>query len=171
MFEIDPGFPSDIRKTKICSVRRGQNKRSRQQQKTDERNQFHLISIKSRWLTCPSRCFALKSNKVLAIRLCRRMCGGGCAPPTTARLLPGYAPGPGFVLPFYWAKGRTRGIARNEQAPLPGHSHRLISGGKAESASTVDFLGQSPFVLRGCLVLSECDSAFMNCAFQSKRRY
>ena len=40
------------------------------------------------------------------------MCGGGYAPPTAARLFPGYAPGSGLALWIYWAKGRTKGIAQ-----------------------------------------------------------
>ncbi|MGI8898553.1 MAG: hypothetical protein ACR2IB_09195 [Pyrinomonadaceae bacterium] len=45
-------------------------------------------------------------------RLCRRMCGGGFAPPGNHSAIVGYA----LVraLPSYrsnWAKGRTRGIA------------------------------------------------------------
>jgi len=46
------------------------------------------------------------------------MCGGGCAPPTAAGLIRGYAPGSGFALQTYWAKGRPRGIAQTQKARL-----------------------------------------------------
>jgi len=46
------------------------------------------------------------------IRLCRRMCGGGFAPPTEAQLLKGYAHGPGLAHRF-------------GQGPRPGHSPDL----------------------------------------------
>ena len=68
------------------------------------------------------------------------MCGGGYAPPTAARLFPGYALGSGLALRIYWAKGRTKGIAQNVKGTsTAGHSHRRTSGGKAEPDLAHDF--------------------------------
>jgi len=36
----------------------------------------------------------------------------GAVPDNRARLLPGYALGPGFARRIYWAKGRTKGLAQ-----------------------------------------------------------
>ena len=55
-----------------------------------------------------------------AVRLCRRMCGGGYAPPIAARLFPGYAPGSGLALRTYCAKGPTKGIAQKCKRQLYG---------------------------------------------------
>ena len=52
----------------------------------------------------------------------------------------GYALGTGLALQIYWANGRTKGIAQNIKGTLTaGQSHRLTSGGKAESALGGDF--------------------------------
>jgi hypothetical protein len=59
--------------------------------------------------------FASKVVK-LFFRLCHRMCGGGYAPPIAARLFGGLCPWFGLSPLIYWAKGRTKGIARNERA-------------------------------------------------------
>ena len=68
------------------------------------------------------------------------MCGGGYAPPTAARLIPGYALGPGLALRIYWAKGRTKGRSPNVKSiSTAGHSHRRTSGGKAEAALAENF--------------------------------
>ena len=42
----------------------------------------------------------------LVVRLGRRMCGGGYAPPAAAILIPGYALGSGLALTDYWDEGR-----------------------------------------------------------------
>src|SRR5437899_173298 len=68
------------------------------------------------------------------------MCGGGYAPPTTARLFAGYALGSGLALHII----RPEGIAQNVKGtPTAGHSHRRTSGGKAAAALTGGPLGQS----------------------------
>jgi len=62
------------------------------------------------------------------------MCGGGDAPPTAARLFPGYARGFGLSPSAFWAKVRTKGVAQKcKGSATVGHSHRLTSGGKAEA--------------------------------------
>jgi hypothetical protein len=61
-------------------------------------------------------------------------------PAETGQIIPGYAPGSGLALRIYWAKGRTKGIAQKWKATsTAGHSHRLTSGGKAESRGPNDF--------------------------------
>ena len=40
--------------------------------------------------------------------------------PQLSRFFPGYAPGPGFALRIYWARGRTKGTAQNAKRHLYG---------------------------------------------------
>src|SRR5882724_5040250 len=50
---------------------------------------------------------------------CRRMCGGGYAPPMAARLFPGYAPGPGLALRIYLGRRPHQGRSpKVKKAPL-----------------------------------------------------
>jgi hypothetical protein len=68
------------------------------------------------------------------------MCGGGYAPPTVARLLPGYAPLSGLALRIYLAKDLTKGVAQKcKGTSSAGPSHRRTSGGKAETPPTEHF--------------------------------
>ena len=57
-----------------------------------------------RWFCLPiskAEKLCLKCHGPRWVRLCRLMCGGGCAPPIAARLFGGYAPSPGLALQIY----------------------------------------------------------------------
>jgi hypothetical protein len=57
------------------------------------------------------------------------MCGGGYAPPTAARLFPGYALGRAFAFGFI-GQGHSPKVKKSSTA---GHSRRRTSDGKAEA--------------------------------------
>ena len=81
------------------------------------------------------------------------MCGGGYAPPTAAKSLPGYALVRAQPIEFIGPKGRTKGIAQKYKGTsTAGHSHRRTSGGKAK-ATKGGLLGQNHRD-RGRLLLS-----------------